>query len=97
MTGNNPVPSSFEGSNSGTIVTLGPGNYVVSETINETGINLLNILFSPYVVIGPQVSFGGDCTPTAMGSFSATGTIRAEESNSCHILNHFDIAFVFPG
>jgi hypothetical protein len=37
LTGNNPDPSSqFPGSPTGTDVTLGPGNYVVSETTDES-------------------------------------------------------------
>jgi YVTN family beta-propeller protein len=37
VTGNNPSPSSFSGSSSGTSVTLRPGNYKVTETKGPSG------------------------------------------------------------
>ena len=40
VTGNNPDPSSFSGSSSGTTVTLNPGNYNVAEDVPATPIQL---------------------------------------------------------
>ena len=101
VTNDNPVPSQFNGSESGTIVTLGAGNYIVSETIDasveediedledeffdETNIN--------YEIDGPITTFTGDCIPVNADS-EATGTIRAGESQTCEIENHFEIGAV---
>jgi hypothetical protein len=103
VTNDNPVPSQFPGSESGTIVTLGAGNYVVSETFDvaslEADIAFLVAEFKrlaggggvrDYVITGPIVSFTGDCTAVNLGS-EATGTIAAGESQNCEIENHFDI------
>ena len=44
--GNNPNPSSFKGSATGTSVTLGPGNYAVGERLPSTpdGLELVSFL-----------------------------------------------------
>ncbi|NOJ30355.1 MAG: hypothetical protein DA328_09345 [Nitrososphaeraceae archaeon] len=47
--GNNPSPSQFQGSEEGTIVTIGVGGYTVSETADSEGL---------------LTDFSGDCTQT---------------------------------
>ena len=103
VTNDNPVPSQFPGSESGTIVTLGAGNYVVSETFDAASLQAEIELIEAelkrlaggggvrdYEITGPIVSFTGDCTAVNLGS-EATGTIAAGESQTCEIENHFDI------
>jgi len=48
VTGNNPNPSQFPGSETGTVVTLGAGSYTVSESL----------------VGATEATFSGDCTQT---------------------------------
>jgi hypothetical protein len=101
----NPIPSQFPGSESGTIVTLGAGNYIVSETPDVASIQL-DIDFlenefedlagdgTEYEITGPFPSFTGDCTdvnPNIPQSTEATGTIAAGESQTCNVINHFTI------
>ena len=102
VTDDNPTPSQFPGSESGTIVTLGAGNYVVSETFDaaslQTQIEKLEAELKrlaggggrDYNITGPIVSFTGDCNAVNLGS-EATGTIAGGESQTCEIENHFDI------
>jgi hypothetical protein len=106
-TDDNPIPPQFPGSESGTIVTLGAGNYVVSETVDnaslEAEIEFLEAELKriaggggirDYEITGPIISFTGDCTdvnPNNPRSTEATGTIGAGESQTCEIENHFDI------
>jgi hypothetical protein len=71
VTGNNPQPSTFPGSETGTLVTLGPGTYTVNEATFP----------------GSFVAFNGDCTQTALNSGKATGTISAGEHQICTITN----------
>jgi hypothetical protein len=101
----NPIPSQFPGSESGTIVTLGAGNYIVSETPDvasiQSDIDFLENEFedlagggTEYEITGPFPSFTGDCTdvnPNIPQSTEATGTIAAGESQTCNVINHFTI------
>jgi hypothetical protein len=100
VTDDNPIPSQFPGSESGTIVTLGAGNYVVSETPDvasiQSDIDFLENEFevlsgggTEYEITGPFPSFTGDCSSAV--DFEATGTIGGGESQTCEIENHFDI------
>jgi hypothetical protein len=95
VTNDNPVPSQFPGSESGTIVTLGPGNYIVTETPDTTSINqdittlLMQFPGVDSVGIDPPV-FTGDCTEVFPGN-RATGTIEAGESQTCNIVNNFRV------
>jgi len=93
VTGNNPTPSEFPGSSVPVNVTLGAGDYEVTEEV-------------PFV-IPPQAgvsttrttNFAGNCTdvnPTDSQSTEATGTIEAGESQICEISNHY-ITFFFMG
>jgi hypothetical protein len=98
VTNDNPIPSQFPGSESGTIVTLGAGNYVVSETPDVTAIQIdIAFLVNEFKILSggtynisypPQVTFSGDCAP------SGTGTIGAGESQTCNIENHFTITAI---
>ncbi|HET8857290.1 MAG TPA: hypothetical protein VFM28_07160 [Nitrososphaeraceae archaeon] len=110
VTDGNPVPSQFPGSESGTIVTLGAGNYVVSETLDAAAIQAdIDYLVQQFesssgatdytISYPPQVSFTGDCTdvnPNNPRSTEATGTIGAGESQTCEIENHFVINALLP-
>ena len=96
--GNNPDPSSpFPGSPTGTDVTLGPGDYVVSETSGETLNEDIQTfadkhpdrasLFSHHrlqeIVLKPSLS-------------EATGTIATGESQTCNVINAFSIITFTP-
>ena len=73
VTDNNPRPSTFVLTpGSSQLVTLGPGDYSVTEMI---GFGFIPI-------------FSGDCMQTASGSFTATGTISAGEHQTCTIINN---------
>jgi hypothetical protein len=98
VTNDNPDPPSFDGSESGTVVTLVAGNYVVSETLDasvQIDVSDLEDDFRDqsgvtYKITGPIPSFRGDCTSVNAG-FEATGRIGAGESQTCEIENHFEI------
>ena len=96
--GNNPDPSSpFPGSPTGTDVTLGPGDYVVSETADETFLEDFQTFFenNPDRGIFTSVpSFTGDCN--GISSFQATGTIAVGESQTCNVINAFSIINISP-
>jgi len=79
VTGNNPSPSEFPGSEEGTLVTLGAGGYSVSE---ETG-----LVFSPNVEW--SAIFSGDCIQN--DDFAAEGTIAEGEAQTCTIENQIRI------
>jgi hypothetical protein len=73
VTGNNTQPSSFSLSDRQIQkVTLGPGNFTVTE--------------SPMAGFGTP-SFFFDCHQTALGSNTATGTISAGQTLLCRIVN----------
>ena len=91
VTGNNPDPSSpFPGSPppTGTDVTLGPGDYQVTETTATSLFDHVNTFFLTHpftpVTLGFP-SFTGDCN--GISSFQATGTIAVGESQTCNIIN----------
>jgi len=75
VTGNNPSPSSFQGSDKGTTVTIGPGKYTVSETL-PSGDNTFFL-----------AKFAGDCQKDDDNP-SATGNIKAGETQECTINNN---------
>ena len=100
MEGNNPDPSSpFPGSEAGTDVTLGPGNYVVDETETQSVIDDANTFLNNHPeVFSFQIlpSFTGDCT-NVIGNAEATGTIAAEDSQTCIGVNQICLtAFPIP-
>jgi hypothetical protein len=92
VSGNNPNPSEFPGSSVPVNVTLGAGDYEVTEEV-------------PFVT-PPQAgvsttrttNFAGDCTdvnPNNPQSTEATGTIEAGESQICDISNNY-LTFLLP-
>jgi len=84
VSGNNPNPSSFDGSSVPVIVTLDPGNYLVSETADATvQITIDDIAGSFNVEITNAAAFSGDCDN------GGAGTIAAGESQTCNIANTF--------
>jgi hypothetical protein len=89
VTGNNPIPSQFPGSSSGTIVLLGAGDYVVDEEFADLS-QLQDDLNALSIIQTANVDAGSDCT----GNFgpireflNANGTISAGESQLCAITN----------
>jgi hypothetical protein len=85
VTGNNPNPSEFAGSNDPVVVTLGAGNYEITEEVP--------VIPPPAGVSIPilTTSFDGDCTSVDPQSTEATGTIEAGESQICDISNDYSI------
>ena len=97
--GNNPDPSPpFPGSPTGTDVTLGPGNYVVSETAVETFPEDFQTFFDNHPdrgIFTSVPSFTGDCTQTEPEN-QATGTIATGEAQTCNVINAFSIINIGP-
>jgi hypothetical protein len=89
VTGNNPNPSNFAGSNSPVDVTLEAGDYTVSEVLFST-VPLQTELDATSIVT--DTIFTGDCTEDAPISQSADGTIAAGESQTCNIENEIIIS-----
>ena len=82
ITANQPNPSTFVGSSTGTVITLGAGHYLIDTDIDqaqddlEQGLNTDDVSFN----IGAS---GGDCDNPESGT--AEGDIRAGESQTCII------------
>ncbi len=79
ITGNKPSPPSFEGSVNGTIVSIHPGNYTVSENPFDTR-NIENLL-GETTTGSLSTTALGDCIGKSdyIGAFqNATGTIDSE-------------------
>ena len=85
VTGNNPNPSEFPGSSVPVTVTLGAGDYEVTEEV-------------PFVTpradasITRTTNFAGNCTDVNLidiQSTEARGTIEAGESQICEISNNY--------
>jgi hypothetical protein len=88
VTGNNPNPSEFVGSNlEPVIVTLGAGDYELTE-------ELPNLPPPPFgVTVSRTTTFEGDCAdvnPIDPESIVAAGTIEAGESQTCNIDNLYE-------
>jgi hypothetical protein len=94
VSGNNPNPSNFEGTSTQTEVTIGPGNYQISETADSSVNTLISELETNLGadISGPQSIFNGDCTK--QGNDFATGTIAEEETQDCTINNAFTVSSV---
>jgi len=75
VTGNNPSPSEFPGNFPGTLVTIGAGDYTVSE-ITE--------IITQYDIV---TTFSEDCTQ--VGPTQSEGTIADGETQRCIITNTF--------
>jgi len=76
VTGNNPSPTDFPGSEEGVLVTLGAGDYTVSESFEIPEGDV-------------YATFSGDCTH--IGQFSSEGTIAEGETQTCTIENIVDL------
>jgi hypothetical protein len=89
VTGNNPTPSQFPGSSTGTKVQLEEGDYIVDEVLASTA-QLQIDLDTDNIITTTTVDDSSDCE----GVFNqndafqeAIGTISAEESHTCAITN----------
>jgi hypothetical protein len=92
VTDTNVSPSNFNGSETGTLVTLDAGPFTVTEEPYDSVADDVETLEDIQTnVTGPFPSFSGDCTQFGIGSFSATGNIAAGEFQTCNIENHFNI------
>jgi len=89
VTGNNPNPSNFDGSNTPVIVTLDAGSYQVSETVDPTVQATIDAYrtFFTVVISGPTATFSGDCNN------SGAVTIVGGEQQNCNIDNAFFVDF----
>jgi hypothetical protein len=92
VAGNNPVPSSFAGSENPEAVSIGPGDYTISETRPDTSV-LQQELNTQVVNFGDSFFVSGDCVLNQAGD-TATGTIAAGQSQECNIINQI---FIFAG
>jgi hypothetical protein len=93
VSGNNPNPSEFPGSSVPVNVTLGAGDYEVTEEVP--------LVTPPQAGVSTTrtTNFAGDCTdvdPNDSLSTEATGTIEAGESQICDISNDY-VTFTFMG
>ena len=92
VTGNNPNPSSFNGSSTAVVVTLDPGPYNVTD-IGYPSVSLaLSEIFDEFQGISsivPIITFSGDCEQILGFSQRANGTIAAGDSQICVIDNGF--------
>jgi hypothetical protein len=77
VTGNNPEPDEFEGDPNCVDVTIGPGEYTVSEI--NTGPAGENHLTS--------IQEGSDCEQDPLIAQRATGEIQAGETQECTFIN----------
>src|SRR5574339_205396 len=91
VTGNNPVPPQFQGSEGGQNVVMGAGFYTVTETSAASVAMDISTLEGNLGIdiTGPTASFAEDCTQS--DPLEATGTITAGQSQTCKITNHFII------
>jgi hypothetical protein len=74
VTGNNPSPQEFVGDDSdGCVdVTIGPGEYAVSEAVD---------------LLAPGVEITGNCEQDPLNPQRATGEIQAGETQECRFIN----------
>jgi hypothetical protein len=91
VSGNNPNPDTFTGSMVPEIVTLRPGDYVVSETRDESKVDgtRADIESDLGVLLdGPAPKYSGDCKTNVLTG-EGEGTIAAGESHVCNVENLF--------
>jgi hypothetical protein len=88
VTGNNLDPSNFVGSESPEVVSIGPGEYTVSEILADTSALQQGLGAS---FIDNRSVFEGDCINSFGGTTSTTGTIAAGQSQECNIGNEINI------
>jgi hypothetical protein len=92
VSGNNPDPSNFDGSASGTSVSIGPGEYVITEELASTA--ALQSDFQSVTSLITTTTAEGDCTPNfnVNNVFEdATGTMTSGGSQECTIVNTITI------
>jgi hypothetical protein len=79
VTGNGPFPAQFEGDPNCVDVTIGPGEYTVTEAAAFTN-------------FATRIQKGSDCVqdPVSVTSRTATGEIQAGETQECIFFNFRD-------
>ena len=77
VTGNGPSDDEFEGDADCVDVTIGPGEYTVSEVIPPLGGRTLDI----------RIEDGSDCEQDPFGGVRAIGEIEAGETQECRFIN----------
>ena len=93
VTGNNPNMTSFQGSANGTNISLDPGNYAISETAFDA-MTIENQL-GETAIVTVLTDSNGDCSSqfNQVDVFQeAIGRISNSESQSCEIVNTFDVS-----
>ena len=89
VTGNEPDPDEFPGSNSppGVVVTLGAGDYQVTEELPDLP------TLPASVIVSRTTTFVGDCDDVDSDPLSivAAGTIEAGEEQTCDIDNLYEV------
>ena len=93
VTDTTPTPPQFAGSTAGTLVTLGAGTYTVEETPSATIRDLLDAIEdeTSTEITGPFASFTGNCVIDPLVEFGATGNIAGGASETCNIVNTFQV------
>ena len=92
VTGNNPNITSFQGSANGTNISIGPGNYTVSETPFDT-MDIENQL-GETAIVTILTDSNGDCISqfNQVDTFQeANGIISNNELQSCEIINTINV------
>jgi hypothetical protein len=92
VTGNNPNITNFQGSANGTNISLGPGNYTVSETPFDM-MDIENQL-GETAIVTILTDSNGDCTSqyNQLDTFQeAKGMISNIELQSCEIINTINV------
>jgi hypothetical protein len=77
VTGNGPSDDEFEGDADCVDVTIGPGEYTVSDVIPPLGGRTLDI----------RIQEGSDCEQDPFGGIRAIGEIEAGETQECRFIN----------
>ena len=91
VTDNNPEPSSFAGSETPVEVSIGPGEYTVSETLADLSTLQQELDAGAASTLS---LFRGNCNQPDQAEPVATGTIAAGQSQECNIENSI---FFFEG
>jgi len=87
VTGSSPSPSNFAGSSTGTPVTIGAGDYDITEELASTGA-IQTELGATSVITTTTAT--GDCTPNFgvnQNFLSASGTMTSGGSQECTLIN----------
>ena len=93
VTGNNPNITSFQGSANGTNISIGTGNYTVSESPFNT-MDIENQL-GETAIVTISTDSNGDCASqfNQVDTFQESkGTISNNELQSCEIINTIDVS-----